>query len=140
MLRFSSLNVVGRNYRFSASALRMLLSAILVFAVFLGPYSYAAGQHAQHHDSQPSSSQHGDHGDKDSHGHSDTGDHSGVGHALTHCGSTACSPTFVGTPLVPTTFANVIFRTHVWFADDVAMPALHLESDPPVPRSGFSLT
>ena len=136
MFEIDSLDIVGKRQRLSASVLRVLLSAVLVFAIFLGPYSFAASLHAQHHDSQSSSSQLVDH---ENHGHSDTGDHSGVGHALTHCGSTACVPTFVGTPVIPTTFANEIFRKHVWFADGVAMRAQHLEFDPPVPRSGFSL-
>lgn len=136
MFKIDSLDMIGHGRRNSTNTLRVLLCAVLAFSIFLGPYTFAADQHAQHHASHSSSIQPVDH---ENHGHSDTVDHSGVGHALTHCGSTACVPTFVGTPLIPTTFVNNAFRTHVWFADDVAMPALHLEADPPVPRSGFSL-
>ena len=106
MHKFHRLNLAETDRRFSAATLRVLLSAMLVFAVLLGPYSYAADRHAQHHQSQSSMDHHGS---GQNHGQSDGEDHSGVGHALTHCGSTACSPAFMGVPDAPASFANVFF-------------------------------
>ena len=136
MFKIHRLNLAEMDKGFSVTTLRALLSVMLAFAVFFGPYSYAADRHAQHHESEFSL---GHHGDGDNHGQSDQ-DHSGIGHALTHCGSTVCSPSFVGTPNVPIKFAAVFFRTHAWFADNVDLPSLYLDSDPPVPRGGFSLS
>lgn len=137
MLKFHRLNLAETDRWFPAATLRALLSGMLIFAVFFGPYSYAAERHAQHHQSQSSMDHHGG---GDNHGQSDGEDHSGVGHALTHCGSTACSPSFVGAPAVPAAFASVFFRTRAWVAENLDLPSLYLDSDPPVPRGGFSLT
>ena len=136
MLKFYRLDSANMDKWFSTTTLRILLSAMLVFSVFIGPYSYAAERHAQHHEN-PLSMDH--HGGGDHHGPPDGEDHSGVGHALTHCGSTACSPSFVGTPDLSTVFAYISFRLHSLFVDDLDLPSLYLDGDPPVPRSGFSL-
>jgi hypothetical protein len=137
MLKFCCLNLAETGSWFPAATLRVLLSGMLIFAVFFGPYLYAADRHAQHHQSQLFMDHHGG---GDHHGQSDSEDHSGVGHALTHCGSAACSPAFVGVPDAPAAFASVFFRTHAWLAEDLDLPSLYLDSDPPVPRGGFSLT
>lgn len=136
MLKFHRVNSANTGKRLSAISLRALLSVVLVFSVFLGPYSYAADRHAQHHENLLST---GHHGGGENHGQPDSDDHSGLGHALTHCGSTACSPSFVGTPDLSAAFAHVSFRLHALFANDLDLPSLYLDGDPPVPRSTFSL-
>ena len=136
MFKLRPTTLTGTDRWSPAATLRVLLSVMLVFAVFIGPYSYAAERHAEHHESHSASDHHGG---MDSHGQSDDEEHKGVGHALTHCGSTACAPSFVGTPVVSTRSADLIFRLHTWIADDLDVPSLYLDSDPPVPRSGFSL-
>lgn len=138
LFKIDSLHIFEIRQYFSGNVLKKTLSAILLITIFLGPCSYAANMHAQHHSaSESSASLLVDH---EHHEHSDTNDHSGLGHALTDCGLTTCVPTFMGTSLIPVSFAKEISRTRPWFAGDLAMPGLHLESDPPVPRSGFSKT
>jgi hypothetical protein len=110
-------------------SLSSVLSALLIFAVFLGPYSFASDGHALEHETHSSTSHHDEPAKHD---------HSGVGHALTHCGSATCVPIFVGTKLIADNYATVAFKLRSWFADDALLLPLYLDSDPPVPRSGFS--
>ncbi|MFT5439594.1 MAG: hypothetical protein ACI9MJ_001459 [Alphaproteobacteria bacterium] len=125
---------------FLAFSRSSLLPALLVFAVFLGPYSFATDAHAQHHESHSSTGQHDHDGDSGHHDSADGSDHSGVGHALTHCGSGSCTPTFVGTPANPAAFSVLSYRALQWFGNDADLRSLYLDADPPVPRDGFSLT
>jgi hypothetical protein len=115
----------------SAISLRSLLSAILVFAVLLGPYSFAGDGHAQEHQSHSSM------------GHDGMpmqDDHSGVGHALTHCGSAFCAPVFVATSAYAATYVTLFHRLHLTAGDNAMVRSLYLDGDPPVPRDGLSKT
>ena len=114
----------------SAISLRSLMSTILVFAVFLGPYSFAGDSHAQEHQSQSSMGHHDNPTDDD---------HSTVEHALTHCGSGACAPPFVRAFSAVALQTAGSHRLHLSFGDDAMLRALILDCDPPVPRDGFSV-
>jgi hypothetical protein len=110
-----------------------------MFSLFLAPYSFASLEHAKQHETHSSSDHHhdsviGHHGDPAQ------GDHSGIGHALAHCGSGACAPSYVGMAINAGTYVAISFRIQLWFGDDALLPSLYLDSDPPVPRGGFSKT
>jgi hypothetical protein len=107
----------------------LLLSAILVFAVFLGPYSFAGDGHTQEHQSHSSMSHHDEPVPED---------HSGVGHALTHCGSAFCAPAFVATSAYVAAYVTLSHRLQLSAGDDAMLRSLYLDGDPPVPRGGFS--
>ena len=113
-----------------------MMSVVLMLAVLLGPYSFAIGAHMQHHDAHASMSHHGD---ADHHNPSDGSDHKGLGHALTHCGSGTCMPTFFGTAVNSGILVNMVYMTRTAIGDDVFLPSLYLDSDPPVPRLSPSL-
>ena len=113
----------------AAMTWRSLLSALLVLSVFLGPYAFAGDGHAQEHDSQSSTNHHDDPVPED---------HSGIGHALTHCGSASCTPSFVGTFFYVATYTTVSHRLRLQAGDDAMLRSPYLDADPPVPRGGFS--
>jgi hypothetical protein len=137
VMRNSVCQITNEIHRWmSALSLRSLLSAILVFGVLLGPYSFAVDAHAQHHKSHAS---HEHNGSPNYHDPADESDHSGVGHALTHCGSGNCTPTFVGSPINSADFVRLSYKSRHWLENGINLRAIHLEADPPVPRGGFSL-
>tara|TARA_R110002110_G_scaffold82122_2_gene213514 strand:- start:758 stop:1177 length:420 start_codon:yes stop_codon:yes gene_type:complete len=116
--------------RFSAISLRAVLSFVLVLSICIGPYAFAFEMHAQehqghHHHSQSSTDPHTDPAEDE---------HSGVGHALVHCGTGYCAPTFVGFAYNATTVATLTTALSLRFGDDAELPALYLDADPPVPR------
>ena len=125
-----------RQKRFLAESLRSWLSALLMFTVFLGPYTFAGDAHAREHQSHSSMGHH-DHSTTGHHDDPAQDDHSGIGHALTHCGSGSCSPPYVGTTANVATLAVLSFRAKLWFGDDVFLTSLHLDSDPPCPTRRF---
>lgn len=121
---------------FSAISLRAMLSVALIFSIFIGPYSFAAETHAQEHQG----SHHHSQSSTDPHTDPAQGDHSGIGHALAHCGSGYCAPSFVGFTDSATAFVTVTTSLDLLFGDDAELPSLYLDADPPVPRPGFSKT
>ena len=131
MHRVKSVSLSVWHSQVSAISMQSLLSAILVFAVLLGPYSFAGNSHAQEHQSHSSMNHHDDPAQDD---------HSGLGHALTHCGSASCYPSFVGTSAYVATYATVSHPLHLLTGDDAMLRSHYLDCDPPVPRDGFANT
>ena len=119
---------------FEAVSVRSVMSVLLVFSILLSPYSFAGIGHAQEHQSHSSA----DHDKKSHHHNTGHNDHSGVGHALTHCGSASCTPSFLGVSNPVVSYQIVFLRLHLVAGDDALRRSLFLESDPPVPR--ISLT
>lgn len=110
-----------------AISLRSLRFAIIVFAVLLGPYSFASVAHAQEHQSHSSTSHHEE---------PERGDHSGVGHALTHVGSASGCPSFVATFAQQVTTATISYCLQFSDGDNAMRRSHFLNCDPPVPRGG----
>jgi hypothetical protein len=108
-----------------------------MFAVFLGPYSFAGVGHAQHHQLLSLTGDH-DHSATGHHYDPVQEDHSGIGHALTHCGSGSCAPSYVGTITNGAPFTTVSYRLNLFAGYDAMLASLYLDADPPVPRDGFS--
>jgi hypothetical protein len=115
--------------RISAITWRSLLSAILIFAVLLGPYSFAGDGHAEEHQSHSSMTHHHE---------PIKSDQKGLGHAFTHCGSAFCSPSFVAAPTYVVTDATASHPLRFLAGDDAMLRAHYLDGDPPVPRESFS--
>ena len=131
------MNLLAWYRHISTNAMRSLVSALMVLAVVLGPYSFAGHGHAEEHQSHSSSDHH--HGpDTGHHGEPDQMDHKGVGHALTHCGSAFCAPSYVATSAYVPTHTIISHRVHLSFGNETTLKSLYLDADPPVPRRNFS--
>lgn len=129
--------MVGRLYfavwykSIAAISWRSLVFILMIFAVLLGPYSFAGDGHAQEHKSF-SSMNHQEDPIKN--------DHSGVGHALAHCGSASCAPSYVGPISAFVTYLIICHRLQLSTANDAMLGSLNLDCDPPVPRDSISET
>tara|TARA_R110000787_G_scaffold242075_2_gene348231 strand:+ start:491 stop:880 length:390 start_codon:yes stop_codon:yes gene_type:complete len=119
----------GQNQVGLIAGCRALLSVVLVFGLLLAPLGMSVSADAFEHHSHSSMSHHGDAGEKNQIDRD---------HGFLHCNSFSCSPSFVaGSPsdgALPVAFS----AARAPAGDDALLKSLYLDSDPPVPRGGFS--
>ena len=108
---------------------RALLSVFLVFGLVLGPLGMSVSADVFEHHSHSSMSHHGDAGDENQ---------VDLDLGMLHCNSFSCSPSFVAGSPSDGAFPVAFAVAEAPAGDDPLLKSLYLDSDPPVPRGGFS--
>ena len=120
-----------KNVRNLTVVWRSLFSAILIAAFLFGPFAFVGDASAKDHQ-QKSSTSHESGPAQD--------DNTGQGHALIHCGSSSCAPSFVSASACAAAPTHALVGHPLTVGKDALLPSLYLDSDPPVPRGVISRT
>jgi len=108
---------------------RVLLSAFVVLCLFLAPLGMSVGADAAEHHSHSSMSHHGDAGG---------GNQIDRDLGFLHCSSFSCSPSFMAGSQSDGALLITFALAESPVGNDLMLKSLYLDSDPPVPRGGFS--
>ena len=108
---------------------RALLSVFLVFGLLLAPLGMSINADASEHHSHASMSHHGDAGEKNQIDRD---------HGFLHCNTFSCSSSFVAGSQADGGLRIALTVAEAPAGNDLLLKSLYLDSDPPVPRGGFS--
>ena len=108
---------------------RTLLSVFLVFGLLLAPLGMSVSAEASGNHSHSSMSHHGDAGEKNQIDRD---------HGFLHCNNFSCSPSFVAGSQSDGALLVAFAVAEAPIGNDPRVKSLYLDSDPPVPRGGFS--